>query len=221
MVAVSASIASAAEDSLTAQELSRPLASGKVSASVWSRQNDAYSLQLLVPTFIGKTVSCLRALDPAFGTRTLSTPAVQTQVAPATRALPPMIGDQAPPSAIVNVADALLKLVPQNISTYQPVMVAPAPDAPMVAFVQKKPKVVQVWLLRADGTQILPVSRTEMTCTERVAQSKSLDAAHRFNDEIVYRFPVADSEQAIAAAIRIDDEYYIEKLQPLSAKAAQ
>ncbi|MEO8314877.1 MAG: hypothetical protein ABI645_08800 [Pseudomonadota bacterium] len=53
---------------------------------------------------------------------------------------------------------------------------------------------IQAWLLRADGTQILP----------------TWNAQYR-----LYSIPVAEAVQVVAAAIQIDDEYYIEKLQSL------
>jgi hypothetical protein len=34
-------------------------------------------------------------------------------------------------------------------------------------------------------------------------------------DEVLFRFDVAESEQAIAVAMRIDDEFHIERLLPL------
>ena len=64
---------------------------------------------------------------------------------------------------------------------------------------------VDVWLLKADGTQILPASYScDLT---RVDPSR----AHA---EISYEFPLASTAQAVAAAIRIEDRYFIQKLQP-------
>lgn len=65
-----------------------------------------------------------------------------------------------------------------------------------------------VWLLRADGTQIRPISSSTIPspdkCTGRCIAV-----------EVLYRFSIADAEQAIAAAVRIGDDFYIEKLQSL------
>ena len=65
---------------------------------------------------------------------------------------------------------------------------------------------IEVWLLKADGTQILP-------------------AAYRCDSDpgavdVTYGFSIADGEQAVAAAIRVVDDYYIEKLQPLQPRPA-
>lgn len=57
---------------------------------------------------------------------------------------------------------------------------------------------IQVWLLRADGTQILPTWNPTYK---------------------LYSVPAAEGVQAVAAAIQIDDEYYIDKLQPLEPMA--
>ena len=58
-----------------------------------------------------------------------------------------------------------------------------------------------MWLLRADGTQILPAG---YSCTN-----------NRASIDVQYRFPVDDSADAVAAAVRIDSNFHIEKLQPL------
>jgi hypothetical protein len=90
----------------------------------------------------------------------------------------------------------------------------PLPPSPPPARVkQPYPSVnkdgrVEVWLLKADGTQILPVA---YSC---VPASRGVDVG------IEYQFSVADSTQAVAAAVRIDDEFYIDKLQPLASMPA-
>ena len=65
---------------------------------------------------------------------------------------------------------------------------------------------VEVWLLKANGTQILPATY-------------SCDAGRRGAPtpppvEITYEFPLAEGAQAVAVAVRIGDNFYIEKLQP-------
>ena len=67
---------------------------------------------------------------------------------------------------------------------------------------------VTVRLLKADGTRILP---TGYSCDANAAAV-----------DVRYRFSIADSERAIAAAVRIDNEYYIDRVQPpLSRPFAQ
>jgi hypothetical protein len=63
---------------------------------------------------------------------------------------------------------------------------------------------VGVWLLKADGTLIQPAT-----------YSRQNTGSSPPTFSISYGFPVADSAQAVAAAIRINDDFYIEKLQPL------
>ncbi len=65
-----------------------------------------------------------------------------------------------------------------------------------------------VWLLRADGTQIFPISTSTLPPPEKCT-------LRCIAVEVLYRFSIADAEQAIAAAVRIGDDFYIEKLQPL------
>ncbi len=68
----------------------------------------------------------------------------------------------------------------------------------------------EVWLLKADGTQILPAA---YSCVP-VPAVRGAPSSEEFS----YRYSVADSTQAVAAAIRIDNEFYIEKLQPLESR---
>jgi hypothetical protein len=56
-------------------------------------------------------------------------------------------------------------------------------------------------LLRSDGTQILPEAYSCLPDPEAV--------------EVMYTFSAADSRLAVAAAIRIEGDFYIEKLQSL------
>jgi hypothetical protein len=65
-----------------------------------------------------------------------------------------------------------------------------------------------VWLLRANGTQILPTSTSTLPSPEKCT-------LRCIAIEVLYRFSIADAEQAIAAAVKIGDDFYIEKLQPL------
>lgn len=130
--------------------------------------------------FIGNTIANLRGLDPAFGCRTLT-------LVDGRR----VVGGQPP-----TVTSA-----------------PPAPSAPPTPVVQSYPpkikhRRIEVWLLRADGTQILPAAY--ICAPPSASQSKA--------DEITYRYSVADSTQAVAAAIRIDDDFYIEKLQRLESR---
>jgi hypothetical protein len=60
---------------------------------------------------------------------------------------------------------------------------------------------VEVWLLRSDGTQILPEAYSCLPDPDAV--------------EVTYTFSAADSRMAVAAAIRIEGNFYIEKLQSL------
>jgi hypothetical protein len=66
---------------------------------------------------------------------------------------------------------------------------------------------VTLWLLRADGTAI-PLKK-----------EPSLGAQQGVNTtEVAYSVPLAAGEEAVAAALRIDDEYFVESLQPLNGK---
>jgi hypothetical protein len=71
-----------------------------------------------------------------------------------------------------------------------------------------RPAHIQVWLLRTDGTQILPIN-----------QSPSADPARltlgRISYEVSYTFSLAGGSEAIVAAVMINDDFYIDRLTPL------
>jgi hypothetical protein len=237
-------VIAAAEGAVPTQDLMNVRAAGQVTAS-WTRQPDYYALQVVIesskpgppranaPTkpnsepmrgavdaadasqtlqsqnmrgapppytvggasqdrssyFIGNTIANLRGLDPAFGCRTLTLVDGRRVVS----------GQAAAP--------------PER----------PAVAAPSVPLVQSYPprmkhQRIEVWLLKADGTQILPAAYTCVLIPAVPGVPGSPASAARSRaEEFTYRYPIADSANAIAAAIRIDNDFYIEKLQPLDS----
>lgn len=67
---------------------------------------------------------------------------------------------------------------------------------------------VTVWLLRADGTAIPTKGEPPLEGA----------AKNVLPTETAYSVSLSAGEEAVAAAIRIDDEYYVEPLQSLAAK---
>jgi hypothetical protein len=133
--------------------LSQDLASLKgtkgVSAALWTRRPDSYTLQLVLP------VSGSRMLPLVDGRRMVTVSTVASATSPA----------------------------PTRIKT-------------------------NVWLLRADGTQILPTFRSP---DPSLAQC----VARCIAGEVLYRFSIADARQAVAAAIQVGENFYIERLATL------
>ena len=70
---------------------------------------------------------------------------------------------------------------------------------------------VQVWLLKADGTLIAPTQRMDPS---NGAAGKN-PRQPRYGAEVLFAFPLSADKEAVAAAIRIDDAFYIEPLKPL------
>jgi hypothetical protein len=70
---------------------------------------------------------------------------------------------------------------------------------------QQRP-IVQVWLLKADGSLIAP--------TQRVESKKGM--RQPYGVEVLFAFPLSADKEAVAAAIRVDDAFYIEPLSSLS-----
>jgi hypothetical protein len=70
---------------------------------------------------------------------------------------------------------------------------------------QQRP-IVQVWLLKADGSLIAP--------TQRVESKKGM--RQPYGVEVLFAFPLSADKESVAAAIRVDDAFYIEPLSSLS-----
>jgi hypothetical protein len=205
--------ATAAEDAVLAQDLVNVRASNKVAAAIWTHRPDSYTLQVVLAHspyqrltttaavapatstpqetdgvngspdrssfFIGNTIANLRCMDPAFGDRTLT-------LVDGRRVVP----GSSPPASTA----------PSQPATQRPMAATPPPTVP--------PR-IQVWLLRADGTQIIPSS-----VSAEFPTAKGCGTQSRTN-EVLYRFPLRESAQAAAVAISVDDQYFIEKLRPL------
>ena len=71
---------------------------------------------------------------------------------------------------------------------------------------QQRPR-VQVWLLKADGSLIAPTQR---------AEPGKRDIRQPYGVEVLFAFPLSADKEAVAAAIRVDDAFYIEPLSSLS-----
>lgn len=69
---------------------------------------------------------------------------------------------------------------------------------------------VQVWLLKADGTLIAPIGRIDPG-----AATAGKNSRQPYGVEILFAFPLSSDKDAVAAAIRIDDAFYIEPLKTL------
>jgi hypothetical protein len=69
---------------------------------------------------------------------------------------------------------------------------------------------VQVWLLKADGTLIAPTQRID---PGNAAGGKN--PRQPYGAEVLFAFPLSADKEAVAAAIRVDDTFYIEPLSSL------
>jgi hypothetical protein len=72
---------------------------------------------------------------------------------------------------------------------------------------------IQVWLLRADGNIIPAVRQWE---SPGFNHTKLLTRGS--GPEVNYSFPLSASTQAVAAAVMIDGDFYIEQLTPFSSE---
>jgi hypothetical protein len=90
------------------------------------------------------------------------------------------------------------------------------PNAGRIAqAVQNDPKLrpqrphVQVWLLKADGSLIAPLRRLE----PGVPAAGKRNPRQPYGVEVNFSFPLSADGEAIAAAIQVDDSFYVEPLK--------
>lgn len=220
LAGVTPGVVAAAEGNGAAQDLLNVKRSDQVISAVWMRQPDSYAVKIVLDatnspasaTAPSANIAPSVAVDQA-----RQPPALD--VADALRALVPQNSAGAPyhPVFVDNTIDDLRKLAPvfgcsrtltimdgrraapQRSYTFAPSLPAGVPDA------RSRDRRVEVWLLKADGTQIQPAG---YRCEYGMARSGDKDAS------ISYGYSLADGAQAVAAAIRVDDSFFIEKLQP-------
>jgi hypothetical protein len=221
----------AAEDEAQAQNLAQVEAADQVISAHWARRPDSYVLQVMVDPSRFVSARAQATANPA-----APATAQQRQQTPL-MTLPPTLNAAATEpvqdrgsffigSTIANLrgldptfCGRSLTLIDGRRSSGQatPTTAQPATAAPKLSVNQPYPprfkyNHVEVWLLKADGTQILPATYSCDLGPRRPPAPAPI--------EITYEFPLAGGEQAAAAAIRIGDNFYIEKLQPPAPRPA-
>lgn len=226
VMSAGAGVAIAADNAATMQELRSVLASSQVRFARWTTQADALVLQV----GLGPPEVPVRS-SPA----TTDPPPVAVAEALALLTPPPPAGPAAlPPQErssffIGNTIANLRGLDPmfcgrtltlidgRRTLSGQSQSVRPPPPPPGSTFqpyaaVVKEPR-LGVWLLKADSTQIMPVA---YRCDPGPNSTARSDRVF----EVSYAFPAAEGAQAVAVAIRVGNDYFIEKLQPLQPTVA-
>jgi hypothetical protein len=207
-----------AEGVATQQELVNVKTAKQVFSAVWTRQPDSYTLQVVFD-------------------RSMPTPGVKVEVRDALKSVPQNVSqpipnweENAPSTAdrasffIGNTIEKLRGLDPVFCGRTLSLVDGRRPEQGQQAQAPARTPVrvplppgfrdtrVEVWLLNAGGTQI---QNATYDCDFPGKNSPS-----RAELSVSYGFTVADGAQAVAAAIRIGDDFYIEKLQPLAAAPA-
>jgi len=167
---------------VVAQDLKQLQMPGKVEAVLWTRRSDRCTLQLVYPNqgrggyFIGNTITNLRGLDPTFGARTLALTDGRS-----------VLNDETQPAATRAPVEVRNTAAPAEPKKWT----APA---------------IQAWLLRPDGTIIMPLASATPT-------SGPGDTVPR---ESLFSFPLSATREASAVAVNIDGEYRVQKLEPFA-----
>jgi hypothetical protein len=171
--------ASAAEPTVLAQDLVKVRESGKLMAALWTRRSDSYTLQLVY-----------------------GSPLYRGSF---------FIGNNIENSRNVDpVFGRTLTLIDGRRMAQQPASPAASASeakAPAQALQPAIPE-FQVWLLKANGTQVLPSWRSPAPLPQSCG-------GRCIAGEVLYRFPLAEGAEAVAAVVRIGEEYFLDKLQPL------
>jgi hypothetical protein len=68
---------------------------------------------------------------------------------------------------------------------------------------------IQVWLLKADGA-LIPAGRRTLIA--------SVNSPRHVPDEVLYASSLSAGREAVAVALSIDNEFYIQELEPFDAK---
>jgi hypothetical protein len=204
--------ATVAEDAVLAQDLVSVRASNKVAAAIWTHRPDSYTLQVVLAHSPYQRLTTAAAVAPATstpqesegvnGSSDRSSFFIGNTIANL-RCMDPAFGDRT-----LTLVDGR-RVVPGSSPPASTAPSVPATQRPMAAAPPSAPPRIQVWLLRSDGTQIIPSS----VWTE-FPTAKGCGTQSRTN-EVLYRFPLRESAQAAAVAISVDDQYFIEKLRPL------
>jgi len=214
-------VAAEADDKgVYAQDLPTVSASGNVTAALWTRRPDSYTLQLVLnrsryalTLAPAAPVPAASEVNVGAGPESLERSSFFVGNAIANlRCLDPDFGGRT-----LTLVDGR-RTPGQQPTTPAPPGQMPPSNPPLQvreALQLREAPQVQAWLLRADGTQITPVRQVP----QQLSDGKC--AARHIADEILYRVSVADGSEAVAVAIRIDDEYYIEKLRLQAPGAAR
>jgi hypothetical protein len=197
--------ATAAEGLAVQQDLVNVKASRKVVSAVWKREADSYTLRVLLDRSVSAaTAEEMRQQGIANVSEALAlVPRVQ-------ELRPSPIPNWRGKDGVFNTdADRLARssfFIGETIARLRSMDPSFGCNRSLT-----RDRRVEVWLLKADGTHVQPVS---YGCedAERALEGKS-------EISVSYGYSIADSAQAVAAAIKIDDDFYIDKLQPLIAAA--
>jgi hypothetical protein len=74
-------------------------------------------------------------------------------------------------------------------------------------------KNVQMWLLRADGTVILPLWRSIDPAAPAPSSTQKPITAAPLRD-VIFRFPLSAGKEAVAAALQIGDSFVVDRIEP-------
>jgi hypothetical protein len=202
------------------QELVNVKTANQVLSAVWTRQPDSYTLQVVIDRSMPRVMMDIREaakLLPPTPSRPQPQPIPNWPV--------PNEQDDAfgnPDRGSAFIANTIANLRGLNaspcgrtLSSTDGRRTVPGvpPQTPVAVPLPPgfKDHRVEVWLLNAAGTQIQTAS---YNCDDPGRSSPD-----RNDFTISYGYSVADGAQAVAAAVRIGEAFYIERLQPLAAPA--
>ncbi len=101
---------------------------------------------------------------------------------------------------------AVVWTVRPKLCTLQIVFSNRPPAQNVADFRKVQPPSVQAWLLRADGSAIPSTGRAEPNAPNKLRQPLGV--------EVLLGFPLSADTEAVAVALRVDDQFLIERFPP-------
>jgi hypothetical protein len=207
--------ATGAEGVEAQQELVNVKVAKHVLSAAWMRLPDSYTLQVVIdrsmPAVMVDIPAALRLLPQNVSPSRPQPIPLWQEDAPYSRDR----GSQFIAETIANLRNLDVSLCGRTLTIDDGRRTAPAQRAEAPGTIPLPPGFwdnrVQVWLLNAGGALI---QNATYLCDDPGRNSPD-----RSDFLISYGYSLADGAQAVAAAIRIGDEFYIEKLKPLTEPA--
>lgn len=200
------------------QELLNVESSKHVLSAVWTRQPDSYTLQVVIDRSTPSSPAAMVDVREALKLVPQNVSTIQPQPIPSWQEDAPTQEERASffiGNTIANLRGLDTALCGRTLTIVDGRRTVPSQRAQAPATVPLpagfRDSRVEVWLLSAGAA---PIQNATYSCNDAGRNSSG-----RTDFSVSYGYAVEDGAQAVAVAIRIGEDFYIEKLRPLAAPA--